>query len=144
MEKHHILPKHMGGTDDPSNIEYITVEEHAEKHRILYEKYGHKWDYLAWKGRTGNIGREEIMKEVYREAGKKGGKLSKGTLGYKYTPEQRKRLSDSTDVRGEKNPMWGKKHSAETRKKQSEAAKKRWLRRKDSDLHPATLAIAGT
>lgn len=28
--KHHIIPKHMGGT----------IEEHAEAHRQLYEKYG--------------------------------------------------------------------------------------------------------
>ena len=35
------------------------------------------------------------------------------TTGYKYTPEQRKRVSDAT--KGEKNPFYGKKHSTETR-----------------------------
>ena len=44
--KHHIIPKHMGGTDDLTNLVELTVEEHIQAHRELYEKYGHKED--AW------------------------------------------------------------------------------------------------
>ena len=40
----------MGGTDEPSNLVELTVEEHAEAHRVLWEKYGKKEDELAWKG----------------------------------------------------------------------------------------------
>ena len=40
--RHHIIPRHAGGTDDPSNIIELSVEEHAEAHRILYEQYG-RW-----------------------------------------------------------------------------------------------------
>ena len=40
--KHHIIPKHMGGTDDPSNLIELSVEEHAEAHKVLFEKYGLK------------------------------------------------------------------------------------------------------
>ena len=29
----------MGGTNDPSNLVELTVEEHAEAHRVLWEKY---------------------------------------------------------------------------------------------------------
>ena len=39
---HHIIPKHMGGTDDPSNLTQLTIEEHAEAHRILYEEHGNE------------------------------------------------------------------------------------------------------
>jgi len=45
--KHHIIPKHMGGTDDPSNLIELTVEEHAEAHRLLWEKYGNWQDNVA-------------------------------------------------------------------------------------------------
>jgi len=40
----------MGGTDDPDNLVELTVEEHAEAHRKLYEKYGHMQDLIMWKG----------------------------------------------------------------------------------------------
>lgn len=38
--RHHIIPRHAGGTDDPSNLVELTVEEHAEAHRILWERDG--------------------------------------------------------------------------------------------------------
>lgn len=47
---HHIVPKFMGGTDDPSNLIRLTIEEHAEAHRNLYEEYGRWQDKLAWYG----------------------------------------------------------------------------------------------
>ena len=37
--KHHILPKHMGGSDDPSNIIELTREEHAKEHLKLYQQH---------------------------------------------------------------------------------------------------------
>ena len=40
--KHHIIPKHIGGTDDPSNLIELIIPEHAEAHRKLYEEYG-RW-----------------------------------------------------------------------------------------------------
>lgn len=46
--KHHILPKHMGGSDDPSNLIELTREEHAKEHLKLYEKYGKKEDLGAY------------------------------------------------------------------------------------------------
>jgi|LULS01.1.fsa_nt_gb hypothetical protein len=63
--KHHIIPRHAGGTDDPSNIIYLTIEEHAEAHRVLYEKYGRWQDELAWQGLSGQIGKEEIISAIY-------------------------------------------------------------------------------
>jgi len=58
--KHHVIPKHAGGTDDPSNIVELTIEEHAEAHRVLYEKYGRWQDKIAWKGLSRSVGKEEI------------------------------------------------------------------------------------
>lgn len=59
--KHHIIPKHAGGTDDPSNIIELTVEEHALAHKKLFEEEGRWQDYIAWQGLSGRIGKEEII-----------------------------------------------------------------------------------
>ena len=48
--KHHIIPKHAGGTDETDNLVELSVEEHAEAHRVLYEQYGRWQDKLAWLG----------------------------------------------------------------------------------------------
>ncbi len=48
LHRHHIIPRHMGGTDDPDNIQVLTVEEHAIAHLKLYEKYGKYEDYCAY------------------------------------------------------------------------------------------------
>jgi CRISPR/Cas system CMR subunit Cmr4 (Cas7 group RAMP superfamily) len=69
--KHHIIPKHMGGSDDPENLIELTIEEHADAHRILFEKYGKIEDYWAWKGLSGQIGKEELLREISKNNGKK-------------------------------------------------------------------------
>jgi hypothetical protein len=84
MHKHHIIPKHMGGTDDSSNIVELTVEEHAEAHRKLYEQHGRWEDNLAYKALSGAIGKEEITLERQREAGRR-----------VKSPEERAKLSKS-------------------------------------------------
>ena len=38
--RHHVIPKHMGGSDSEDNLVYLTPEEHAQAHLELYEKYG--------------------------------------------------------------------------------------------------------
>lgn len=60
--KHHIVPKHMGGTDDSSNLIELSVEEHAEAHRELYEKYGSVYDFVAWKALSGQITSDEARR----------------------------------------------------------------------------------
>ena len=64
----------MGGSDDPENLIELTIEEHADAHRILFEKYGKIEDYWAWKGLSGQIGKESILLEISKENGKKTGK----------------------------------------------------------------------
>ena len=76
--KHHIIPKHAGGNDDPSNLIELTIEEHALAHKQLYELHGRWQDYLAWKGLDKQISTEDILKEIYRNNGKSIGKKNKG------------------------------------------------------------------
>ena len=64
--KHHIIPRHAGGTDNPENIVELTIEEHAEAHRKLYEEHGRWQDMLAWKGLSGQIGKDELIQEMYK------------------------------------------------------------------------------
>jgi hypothetical protein len=93
--KHHIIPKHMGGTDEPSNLIELTVEEHAEAHRLLWEKYGHKQDELAWKGLAGIIGKEELLHELFVMSGKKSRPPvgHKANLGRKWSDEYKSNMS---------------------------------------------------
>lgn len=67
---HHIIPKHMGGTDDPDNLVELSIEEHAEAHKKLFEEHGHWQDYLAWQGLSKMIPREELISMVQSEAAK--------------------------------------------------------------------------
>jgi hypothetical protein len=66
LHKHHIIPKHIGGSDDPANLEMLSIEGHAEAHKVLWNTHGLIQDYLAWKGLAGLIGKDEIMRLVPR------------------------------------------------------------------------------
>jgi len=76
---HHIIPKHMGGTDDPSNLVSLTVEQHAEAHKKLYEEHGKVEDYVAWKGLTGELSNQEAVQEGRRMGGLKAGGIKNWT-----------------------------------------------------------------
>lgn len=85
----------MGGSDNSSNIVELTIEEHAEAHRKLYEEYGHWQDKLAYKMLSGQISAAEATKEAQRN-----GQIERWS---KYTSEERSMLKS-----GKNNPMYGK------------------------------------
>src|SRR4051812_14269327 len=70
MHRHHIIPRHMGGIDDPSNIQVLTIADHAEAHRKLYEQHGFWQDKLAWLGLSGAISKQEAARIARSEAQK--------------------------------------------------------------------------
>lgn len=112
--KHHIIPEYMGGSNDSSNLVELTVEEHAEAHRILYEKHGNWQDYAAWQGLSGRMSKEEIIRY----------KLSQTHKGKKLSPEHIEVLREKgKKLIGEKNPMYGKTISDEQRLAISKANK---------------------
>lgn len=115
--KHHIVPKHMGGSDDPSNLVELTIEEHAEAHRKLYEQFGLLGDKLAWQGLLGLKSTAEIVHTLQSE----GMKGSKNPMFGKPAPN---RGMKRPGVGGRKK---GTKWSAEERKKQ--------MLERDSDVH---------
>ena len=76
--KHHIIPKYMGGTNDKKNLIKCNAAMHAFMHKILWEEYGNIEDRLAWKGLSGQISKDEILIEIYRENGIRLGKSNIG------------------------------------------------------------------
>lgn len=55
IHRHHIVPRHIGGTDDPSNITKLQVKEHWLAHRLLHKIYGRYQDQTAWRMLRGQI-----------------------------------------------------------------------------------------
>lgn len=70
--KHHIIPKHAGGTDELTNIIELSIEEHAEAHKQLFEKYNRWQDYVAWQGLSGLDENFDAVKMSIVEGGKMG------------------------------------------------------------------------
>lgn len=63
--RHHIIPKHMGGTDDEENLTPpISIQMHAEFHKQLYEEFKKTEDLIAWKALSGRITSEEARLEA--------------------------------------------------------------------------------
>ena len=108
---HHIIPRHAGGTDAPSNIKRVSVLEHAEEHRKLFEKHGRWQDDLAHRFLLGIVSKEEAVHESLRMGGRMVGVRPKSTIhkqrigqskigkSRQFTDEWKKNLSLSTKGR---------------------------------------------
>lgn len=123
--KHHIIPKHAGGSDDPDNLVWLTVEEHAEAHRKLYEQYGRWQDYYAWQGLCGQIGKEEIIAGIFANR--------KTRLGAILTDETRAKISMAkrgaklSEEHKAKIIPTGRKQPQSQKEKVAKKLAKRWL-----------------
>jgi len=129
IHKHHIIPKHMGGSDDPSNIIELTIEEHAEAHKKLYEKYG-KWeDKVAWLSLTKQITCAEATR------------LAQSMANKNKTPNQ---INASNRNRQLALKAWtGCNHTEKTKKSISKSNKKYWGKLKDRPWQKRTFFIEG-
>ena len=75
---HHIIPKHLGGTDDPSNlIKGISVVRHAMFHYANWLLWKSRGDFIAYRALSGSASKEEIIEMVLSYAGWKGGETAK-------------------------------------------------------------------
>lgn len=127
--KHHIIPKHAGGTDDLSNLIELSIDDHAEAHRILFEKHNRWQDKLAWQALTGQIGSKEIRKIKHAESMKelwndpkfklKVSILAKEQVKEQWKDEQFQKLRSESAKNQWKNP--------EYKEMMSEASRKNWL-----------------
>jgi hypothetical protein len=112
---HHIIPKHMGGSDDPSNLVELTVEEHAEAHRLLYEQYGNWQDKIAWQALSGRIGQEEILRAKQGMANK----------GRKRSPETLSKMKEACRLRTERWKLDGTLERANKKRSDAHKGKKK-------------------
>ena len=110
----------MGGSDDPSNLVKLTVQEHAQAHKELYEKHGHWQDKLAYEGLSGQIGKDELMTKLYKENGKANAKKFLTDDVRKKAVENARKTNKGRKLSPEhlaKTRTWGMKQS-EYQKKQ--------------------------
>jgi len=148
LHKHHIIPKHAGGTDDPSNLIYLTVEEHAEAHKKLWEEHGRWQDRLAWLALSGHIGKEEINRIKFSEGAKsqweneehrkKISRKMKKTMTGREPWNKGKHLPDSLksklSVSAKKRKRKPYTHSAEAKENMKQAAIRRYEKQKNENI----------
>ena len=71
FDKHHIIPRYMGGTDDFGNLVTVSRTCHTMFHYCNWRLWNNKEDYIAYKGLSSQISKEEIIKQTASIAGKK-------------------------------------------------------------------------
>ena len=128
-EKHHILPKCMGGKNDKSNLVRMPAREHIMAHILLFFSFpfivGLAYAFTCMTSCSRNNKR---TKETKRFSTKLLAKIKEISSTLK-----------SENMKGEKNSMFGKHPSEETRKKMSESRKGRIVseetRKKISKIH---------
>ncbi len=93
--RHHIVPKHKGGTNDSTNLVEVTVTQHAMFHYCEWKLYGNEYDRIAWKSLSNQITLNEAQKLAHLQGCKNGGKLLDKEfkiLGGKTQPKESKVL----------------------------------------------------
>jgi hypothetical protein len=108
-ERHHIIPKCVGGTDDEDNLVDLTAREHYIAHQLLLHIYPNKGKLIyaanmmcvdAHKGRSNNR-RYSWLKERFIE------QVRKDATGRKASEETKAKMSAAH--LGKNNSMYGKR-----------------------------------
>lgn len=94
MHTHHILPRHAGGTDDPSNLFPLTVIQHALAHRNRWVITWDVNDRIAWMSLSGQWGKDEARIRAVKNA------LS----GISKSEEQKRKMSKTHKAIGNRPP----------------------------------------
>jgi hypothetical protein len=132
-ERHHILPRSLGGSNTDDNLVNLTLKEHYIAHLLLtklytgQEKYKMTWALVTLSSKPSN--KKRLTSRQFVKARQM---LSASMKGVPKSAEHRKKIGDA--VRGERNGMWGKRGelspryqatvSEETRNKISKSNKK--------------------
>jgi hypothetical protein len=87
-ERHHIVPKCMGGDNSKSNVVHLSAKEHFIAHKLLVRIYPHTkgvWYALIAMGRI-----VEFKSRIFESERQKAYAMRKGT---KYSEESKKKMS---------------------------------------------------
>ena len=96
-ERHHIIPKSLGGSDNESNLTWLTGREHFIAHCLLARVYGGlQWASVICMKGSNNI---YMNARLYERARKEYANIRKGV----------KRPEHSERMKGENHPLYGKK-----------------------------------
>jgi hypothetical protein len=142
FHQHRIIPGHMGGEYTPNNVIRVNIALHAFLHRCLWETHGRVEDFVAWKGLSGEIGKDEWI----RVRTKLGALKRIGHKNSAATKHKRRQSCLAAAKRGPDHHWFGKKHpdstlrqmrvsavkrtTPEYRQALSDGAKRMWARRK--------------
>lgn len=127
-EKHHIVPKCLGGTNEKSNLTILTAREHFLVHYILTRIYPN--NSKIWYGLFMLLGGTSQQKEnrhtpdsrIFEEARIKRSEMFSGKNHIQYFHT------------GERHPQFNKKKSAEFCQGVSERTKNYWAKRRESKI----------
>jgi hypothetical protein len=157
MERHHIVPKCMGGSNRKENLVYLTATEHFIAHKLLVRIYPDVYGLAQALIAMGRL--VEFKSRIFASERERAAELRRE---FRYSRESREKMSISAAARGsvspdtefkpghkpwnkglspEKSHRYGKKHSPETlvrmratqqanREAQSERMKQWWQQRK--------------
>lgn len=118
QERHHIIPKCLGGSDDSDNLIYLYAQEHYYAHKLLAleNKTNNNLQYAWWNmcqctqngQRVYNISADEYA--LARQNFSNVMKNNQYAKGLKMSEETRAKMSKSHKgkIDGKNNPMYGK------------------------------------
>ena len=140
-ERHHIVPKCLGGTNEENNLIDLFAREHFEAHRLLaLENPENSGLQYAWWNMCQIQGNDEQDRyiptaEEFEQARKICSKLSSERnsgknhpmFGLHHTEQTKEKMSKAHkgQMTGEKNPMFGKHHDKEWKDRNSKMMKER-------------------
>ena len=144
-EVHHIIPKSEGGTNDKDNLVRLSAREHYIAHLLLARIYN---DSKMWCALNRMIHGNDFNK--YNHISSRSYSTLKQNIAIQFSKMYKGKKRPKCAQYGIHNPMFGKHHSEETKRKISEAmsGNKNHLgkhhieetRRKMSEAHKAYLA----
>lgn len=137
-ERHHIVPRSMGGTDEPENLTYVTASTHLYLHYWLWagtgdDRMGHAYFSMAntnWEKYDATPLVTGAMVQAYEKA-----KIASAEALTQRQIGEKNHMFGRT---GDKHPNFGKTVSVETRAKISaaNAGEKNSMFGRTGDKHP--------